>query len=78
MVESTRTASRLMIVAKPNRSSSWRANLYVMDLGRDRQRAAAWSPLAVGDFHVPGRFGILLFEGPSDDMETLEPEEGPH
>ena len=40
-----------------------------MDLGRERQRAAAWSPLGVGDFHVPGRFGILTFEGPPEDMQ---------
>ena len=46
----------------------WRANVYVMDLGADGQRAAAWSPLGVGDFHVPRRFGILSFVGPSDDM----------
>ncbi|NCF19707.1 MAG: DUF2244 domain-containing protein [Haliea sp.] len=30
MVTSTRTASRLMIIARPNQSSSWRANLLVL------------------------------------------------
>ncbi len=52
----------------PTIGETWRANLYVMDLRRDRQVAAAWSPLGIGDFHVPGRFGILAFEGPPDDM----------
>lgn len=50
----------------PTIGDTWRANLYVMDLTRDRQQAAAWSPLGIGDFHVPARFGILAFEGPSD------------
>jgi hypothetical protein len=48
----------------PAIGDQWRANLYVMDLGDDRQQAAAWSPLGIGDFHVPSRFGILAFEGP--------------
>ncbi len=52
----------------PTIGNTWRANLYVMDLTRDRQQAAAWSPLGIGDFHVPGRFGILIFEGPPDEM----------
>ncbi len=30
MVTSTRSASRLMIVARPNQSASWRSNLYVL------------------------------------------------
>lgn len=49
----------------PAIGEQWRANLYVMDLGAKRQRAAAWSPLGTGDFHVPSRFGILAFEGPA-------------
>jgi len=52
----------------PTIGDTWRANLYVMDLTRDRQQAAAWSPLGIGDFHVPGRFGIITFEGPPDEM----------
>ncbi len=52
----------------------WRANLYVMDLTGDGQRAAAWSAPGTGDFHVPARFGILTFEGPPEDMlGTTEP-----
>ena len=30
MVTTTRTASRLMIVAKPNQSATWRTNLLVL------------------------------------------------
>jgi hypothetical protein len=60
--------------AGPTIGDEWRANLYVMDLTREDQRAAAWSPLGIGDFHVPERFGILSFEGPPEDMQgTNEP-----
>ena len=52
----------------PRVDERWRFNVDVMDLGRDRQRAAAWSPLGVGDFHVPQRFGILQFEGTPEEM----------
>lgn len=52
----------------PAIGDTWRANLYVMDLMGDRQQAAAWSPLGIGDFHVPSRFGILAFSGASDEM----------
>ena len=57
---------------KPAIGSRWPANLYVMDLGDDRQRAAAWSPLGVGDFHVPERFGILVFEGAPEAMASQD------
>jgi len=53
-----------------------------MDLTRDRQQAATWSPLGIGDFHVPGRFGILSFEGPDEmvgqSKPALEPKEAAH
>jgi hypothetical protein len=55
---------------QPTIGERWRANIYVMDLGDDRQRAAAWSPLGVGDFHVPERFGILAFEGAPEGMRS--------
>jgi len=58
----------------PASGEEWRANLYVLDLRRDGQRAAAWSPLGAGDFHVPHRFGSITFQGP----ERLESPEGPH
>jgi hypothetical protein len=61
-------------IAPPAIGDEWRANLYVLDLIDDGQRAAAWSPLGIGDFHVPRRFGILAFEGPPEDMVgTSEP-----
>ena len=64
----------------PAIGDTWRANLYVMDLTRDRQQAAAWSPLGIGDFHLPARFGILSFEGPRDKMvgQRLESKEAAH
>ena len=59
---------------RPEIGDRWRANLYVMDLTANGQRAAAWSAPRVGDFHVPDRFGILTFEGPPEDMlGTNEP-----
>lgn len=68
--------------ASPAIGDEWRANIYVMDLLKDRQQAAAWSPLGIGDFHVPRRFGILLFEGRPESMvgkgaQHLEPSEVP-
>ncbi len=54
--------------AAPAIGDEWRANLYVLDLNREGQRAAAWSPPGIGDFHAPHRFGILAFEGPPEDM----------
>jgi len=74
-------------LAPPRIGDEWRANLYVMDLLEDRQQAAAWSSLGIGDFHVPRRFGILAFEGPGNRMpkpmkrdgaQTLESPEAPH
>lgn len=55
--------------ATPTIGDEWRANLYVMDLAREGQRAAAWSPVGIGDFHVPQRFGILAFEGSAEEMQ---------
>lgn len=55
-------------ISPPEVGETWRGNLYVMDRTRHRTVAAAWSPLGIGDFHVPHRFGILVFEGASEDM----------
>ncbi len=69
------------VLAPPAIGDEWRANLYIMDLIEDRQQAAAWSRLGIGDFHVPRRFGILAFEGPGpqrEDAQTLESVEAPH
>lgn len=57
MVTSTRTASRLMIVAKPNQSSSWRANLLVL-------LALAVPSLGIAvAFALLGAWPILPFAG---------------
>jgi hypothetical protein len=62
------------VFVAPEIGDEWRANFYVMDRARDAQRAAAWSPLGVADFHVPQRFGILTFEGTVSDMQGhIEP-----
>ncbi|MEM7434081.1 MAG: carbohydrate-binding family 9-like protein [Myxococcota bacterium] len=50
--------------AAPAIDDRWRANLFVLDRMGDEQDAAAWSAPLVGDFHVPSRFGTLMFRGP--------------
>ena len=61
-------------VGAPQIGDRWRFNVYAIDLGRGQQRAAAWSPLGMGDFHVPSRFGILRFEG---EAEPIKPRIAP-
>ncbi len=46
----------------PQAGDSWRINFYVMDAREKGMRAAGWSPPLVGDFHVPSRFGKVVFE----------------
>ena len=45
-------------------------NFYVMDQrqGDAPDRAAGWSPTLEGDFHVPNRFGVVTFAGPTPDV----------
>ena len=51
---------------RPRPNLAWRINFYVMDSRRDGgQRAVGWSPPRVGDFHVPARFGRVVFRDPS-------------
>ncbi len=57
MVTSTRTASRLMIVAKPNQSATWQTNLWVL-LGL----AIPSLGIAIG-FALMGAWPILPFAG---------------
>jgi hypothetical protein len=45
----------------PQPGASWRVNFFVMDAREQGQRAVAWSPPRVGDFHTLERFGRLLF-----------------
>jgi hypothetical protein len=48
----------------PAAGSTWRMNLYVMDLMASGSRSAGWSATLEGDFHVPARFGRVTFEAP--------------
>ncbi len=57
MVESTRTASRLMIIAKPNCSASWRSNMLVL------LALAVPSLIAATAFALLGAWPILPFAG---------------
>lgn len=49
--------------AKPTAGATWRMNFFVMDArsGEQRQRAVAWSPPRVGDFHTLAQFGRVVF-----------------
>ncbi|HEX6241653.1 MAG TPA: carbohydrate-binding family 9-like protein [Polyangiales bacterium] len=49
-------------VEPPKSGDTFRLNFYVMDQQKEGMRAAGWSPPRVGDFHVPQRFGKLVFE----------------
>lgn len=47
----------------PKPGEEWRIALYVLDVRADgRQGGVGWSPPLVGDFHVPERFGRVVFE----------------
>lgn len=48
----------------PAPGEEWRIALYVLDLRPNGgQRGVGWSPPLIGDFHVPERFGRVVFEG---------------
>lgn len=46
----------------PTSGTEWRMALYVLDARREGQGGVGWSPPLVGDFHVPDRFGRVIFE----------------
>jgi hypothetical protein len=48
----------------PKPGDEWRINLYRVDAVRDQVEYQAWSPTntETPSFHVPERFGVLLFE----------------
>lgn len=46
----------------PRAGEEWRIALYVLDARPNGQRGVGWSPPLVGDFHVPDRFGRVVFE----------------
>jgi uncharacterized membrane protein len=57
VVTSTRTASRLMIIARPNRSASWQANLWIL------LALAVPSLIIAIAFTLLGAWPILPFAG---------------
>jgi hypothetical protein len=53
----------------PKAGDKWHANFYVMDALEHDMRSVGWSPPKVGDFHMPKRFGTLVFAGASSEAE---------
>lgn len=52
--------------AAPSAGQAWRLNFYVMDERNGApMRSAGWSPTMEGDFHVPARFGRVIFDAPT-------------
>jgi Carbohydrate family 9 binding domain-like len=47
---------------KLEKGASLRVNFYVLDARAKGQRAVGWSPVRVGDFHIPDRFGTLILD----------------
>jgi len=64
----------------PKAGDAWRINFYVMDSRKEGQRSVGWSAPRVGDFHVPKRFGKILFDAPTEvapvASEETKPVEG--
>jgi hypothetical protein len=56
------TAFEVLGAARPRPGDEWRVALYVLDARERGQAGVGWSPPLVGDFHVPERFGRLVFE----------------
>ena len=47
--------------ARPEGGETWRVAMYVLDAVPNGQGGVGWSPPLVGDFHVPERFGRVMF-----------------
>lgn len=48
--------------AAPSANQAWRLNFYVMDKRQgDGMRSVGWSPTLTNDFHLPTRFGRVIF-----------------
>lgn len=45
----------------PRSGETWRVALYVLDARERGQAGVGWSPPMIGDFHVPDRFGRVVF-----------------
>ncbi len=65
-------------VRAPSAGQHWRVNFYVMDERNGApMRSAGWSPTMVGDFHVPARFGRVIFDAPAPPPEPVAAAERP-
>jgi hypothetical protein len=64
----------------PQFGDAWRLNMYRMDKpdpkGKD-QLAAGWSAPMEGDFHVPGRFGQIVFTDENGNVPGPAKKQGP-
>ncbi len=49
------------ITSAPHAGDTWRIALYALDVREDGQWGAGWSAPLEGDFHVPERFGRVIF-----------------
>jgi hypothetical protein len=59
----------------PKPGDRWRANFYrVKHFGRRRYEYIGWSPTLLNGFHVPARFGTLIF---SDSKASATPDAPP-
>lgn len=47
---------------RPEPGETWRIAMYVLDAIPGGQGGVGWSPPMIGDFHVPERFGRVIFE----------------
>jgi hypothetical protein len=45
----------------PQHGDVWRANLYRIDRGREGDEYSAWSPTWAINYHIPARFGEVVF-----------------
>lgn len=61
----------------PPPGAMWKMNFYVMDAMRSGQRSAGWSPTLERDFHVPARFGRVMFAPPPVEVAAAPEAEAP-
>lgn len=47
----------------PQQGDAWRVNLYRIDQFEGQEELSAWSPTHQPTYHVPSRFGTLIFDG---------------
>jgi hypothetical protein len=70
--------SKAEMTLPPKPGDMFKANLFRMDLPKGKpQRAAAWSPPMVGDFHKLDRFGELAFADAEGKLPAGSPAAGP-